>query len=107
MFNFFGRSSGMSMAQAVEEAKNNPGLRLVDVRSREEYALGHLPGAVNLPLDELEKAQRLFPDKSARLCLYCHSGARSGAALGALKRMGYTQCENIGGIAGYRGSLER
>ena len=94
MFNLFGRGR-KTLMEAVQEAKEQPGTRLVDVRSPEESRGGHVPGAINLPLG----------DKTAQLYLYCASGARSGMAAGMLRRMGYEHCANVGGIGSYRGPL--
>ncbi|HPY95268.1 MAG TPA: rhodanese-like domain-containing protein [Clostridia bacterium] len=105
MFDFFGRG-GKSMMDAVQEAQSGKGARMVDVRSPEEFRGGHVPGAINLPLDNLQAAGRLLNDKSAKLYLYCASGARSSMAAGMLKRMGYVNCENVGGIGAYKGKLE-
>lgn len=104
MFNLFGRER-KTLMEAAQEAKEQPGTRLVDVRSPEEYRGGHVPGAINLPLGNLQAAPQLLGDKTARLYLYCASGARSGMAAGMLRRMGYEHCANVGGIGSYRGPL--
>ena len=90
IFNWFGnRGNALSMAQAMENIKNDDSIRLVDVRSPEEYRDGHIPG------------------KNATIYAYCHSGSRSGMAVAAMGRMGYTKATNIGGIMSYRGQLAR
>jgi rhodanese-related sulfurtransferase len=95
------------MAQAMENIKNDPSIRLVDVRSPEEYREGHIPGSLSIPLDSLSRVQSLIPDKATTLYTYCASGARSGMAVGMLGRMGYSAVKNIGGIMSYPGKLER
>jgi rhodanese-related sulfurtransferase len=74
---------------------------LIDVRSRIEYFLGHLDGAVCIPHDQLpgalERREGITP--RSRIVLYCASGSRSAAAAAALRDAGYTQVSNIGGIA--------
>ncbi len=108
IFSFFGRKQNKKpMMQALEEAGSDPAIRVVDVRSRGEFAAGHIPGALCLPVEELDQAQGKLPDKSAPIYLYCASGARSGMAAGMLSRMGYEQCYNIGGLYSYAGQLER
>ncbi len=68
---------------------------VVDVRSTGEFAAGSRPGSVNIPLDELEKrAGELDKEKPVILC--CASGARSGAALHILKRLGFKNVVNAG-----------
>lgn len=76
---------------------------LLDVRTHQEYESGHLPGAINIPVDQIPSA----PIPQGRpLYIYCHSGARSGQACRWLQKAGY-QAENLGGLMGYRGKLER
>lgn len=74
------------------------GAALVDVRTPREFAAGHLPGAVNLPLGQIaDRASELGgPDRP--LVLYCQSGARSAAAVRALKKAGFRQVYNLGSI---------
>ena len=91
-----------TFAEEAERAANTPGARVVDVRTPEEYAAGHLPGAENIPLDALAGAKF---SAGETLFVYCHSGARSARAASFLKSKGYNAV-NMGGIAGYRGKLE-
>ena len=80
------------------------GAVLVDVREAEEFAAGHIPGAVNLPLSRIETVA--LP-KDTPLFLYCLRGSRSLRAAGILKRMGYTNLRSIGGINTYKGELTK
>ena len=66
----------------VEEFRATPGARLVDVRTPGEYAGGHIPGAVNVPLQQIGAIASEVPDKSTPLFVYCMSGARSQQAVG-------------------------
>lgn len=81
----------------------DPQAVLVDVRTPQEFAAGHLPGAVNVELDRLEAmAPTTLPDRNAHLLVYCHSGNRSSFAVQILERMGYTRLVNlVGGIAAW------
>lgn len=88
---------------AIQQAAQIPGAIVIDVRSREEYAEGHIPGSTNVPLNELPAAA-LDPEKP--LFLYCHSGARSRRASQWLQQRGY-RVTNLGGIMGYRGTLKQ
>jgi rhodanese-related sulfurtransferase len=78
---------------------------LVDVREDNEWANGHLPGAVHLGKGIIERdiAQRV-PDTSAKLILYCGGGFRSALAAENLQKMGYTNVESMDG--GWRGWVE-
>ena len=72
---------------------------LLDVRSPEEFASGHLRGAVNIPHDRIaEEIAAAVPDKSAQVILYCRSGRRAGTALDTMKSMGYGNVSNFGGL---------
>ena len=59
------------------------------MRSRQEFQEGHIPGSRNVPLSAIEEAAALAEDKETPLFVYCYSGARSGQAVHALRRMGY------------------
>jgi rhodanese-related sulfurtransferase len=78
---------------------------LVDVRADNEWAHGHLPGAVHLGKGIIERdiVQRV-PDTSAKLILYCGGGFRSALAAENLQKMGYTNVESMDG--GWRGWVE-
>lgn len=72
---------------------------LLDVRSPEEFASGHLKGALNIPHDRIaEEIAAAVPDKSAQVILYCRSGRRAGTALDTMKAMGYENVSNFGGL---------
>lgn len=77
---------------------------LVDVRTEEEYAAGHIPGAVNLPLETIGEGDiPLLPDKEGEILVYCRSGRRSQKAAGKLAGLGYTGIVEIGGILDWEG----
>ena len=74
----------------VEEFRATPGARLIAVRTPGEYAGGHIPGAANVPLQQISAIVSEVPDKSTPLFVYCLSGGRSSQAVAALKRAGLT-----------------
>ena len=75
------------------------GAVLLDVRSPEEFAAGHLRGAVNIPHDRIAgEIAALVPDKTAPVILYCRSGRRADTALQTLRAMGYERLQNLGGL---------
>jgi len=78
---------------------------LVDVREDNEWAKGHLPGAVHLGKGIIERdiVQRV-PDTNAKIILYCGGGLRSALAAENLQKMGYTSVESMDG--GWRGWVE-
>lgn len=80
---------------------------LLDVRTQQEYREGRLPGSKNIPLPCIEEMLETVEDKDTPILVYCRSGARSGLAAAELRKMGYTNVENLGGIASYTGEVER
>ncbi|NLG24896.1 MAG: rhodanese-like domain-containing protein [Clostridiales bacterium] len=99
--------SSLSMNEAMEACAADPSIRLIDVRTPEEYRDGHIPGSELLPLDRADDVGALVPDKDARLFVYCLSGARSRAACRAFAAQGYKNVTDIGGILGYSGPVAR
>lgn len=88
---------------SAEEAKamleENPEIFILDVRSLEEYKEEHIPGAILLPLDDIEeKSIELIPEKRAKYLVYCRSGNRSAVATKKLVEMGYENVLDFGGI---------
>jgi phage shock protein E len=77
---------------------------VVDVRSRLEFFLGHLDGAVNIPVDELPEGLQGHPGirPDSRILVYCASGARSAAATSVLRAAGYVRVTDAGGIQAAR-----
>jgi len=97
---------GPDINSGVEEYRNTAGALLLDVRTGAEYAEGHIPGSRSLPLQMLDSEEPLEEKKDTPIYVYCLSGARSRQAAGILRRAGYTQVKDIGGIAAYDGKVE-
>lgn len=104
---FFDFLKAPDINSGVQQFHSTPGALLLDVRTPEEYAQGHVPGSRNLPLQEIDRAAKEIPDHSTPLFVYCLSGARSRQAVSMLQRMGFEKLTNIGGIRGYQGRMER
>ncbi len=97
----------MEDAQKVFAEENTEDYIIVDVRTAQEYAEGHIPGAVNVPNETItDQAGELLPDKEEVLYVYCRSGNRSREAAGKLVDMGYTQVIECGGIKDWNGEIE-
>jgi len=78
---------------------------LVDTREDNEWAKGHLPGAVHIGKGVIERdIEQLVPDKAAEIVLYCGGGFRSALAAESLQKMGYTNVISMDG--GFRGWVE-
>lgn len=91
------RPSVAQVAPAPPDATPAAQRVLIDVRSPEEYAQGHLEGAVNIPHDVIgERIGEVAKSRETPITLYCRSGRRSGMALETLGKRGYRNVENAG-----------
>lgn len=84
----------------AEEMKNKmmQGAILIDVRSRQEYQEGHLPGAINIPEYEvMRRIEKEVPKKNQLIVTYCQYGGRSRNVYRIMKRLGYTNVYNLYG----------
>ncbi len=91
--------SKITPEQAKEIMDSNNDVIILDVRTAEEFAEGHIQNAVLLPDSEIRgTAAEVLPDKSAEILAYCRSGRRSAAASKELVDMGYTNVKDFGGI---------
>ena len=98
----------ISMDEAVKMMKNEKNYIILDVRRPDEYAKGHIPGAINVPNEEIGTAEIAeLPDKSQLILVYCRSGRRSKEAAGKLAKLGYTNIVEFGGIQDYEGEIEK
>jgi rhodanese-related sulfurtransferase len=71
---------------------------VLDVRTPEEYAAGHIPGAVNIPHDQLEsRVGELGADPGAEIVVHCQSGRRASMAEGVLHDAGFTNVVDLEG----------
>ena len=82
IFNRFARKDINEGVRNFRESKN---AILLDVRTREEYASGHIEGSRNLPLDEIDSVDSVIKDKNTPLYVHCLSGGRSARAAAYLK----------------------
>ena len=103
LFEFF-QSSDIN--RDVEQYRRTCGAMLLDVRGADEYAEGHIPGSVNIPLQQLPEKKGLPEDLSTPLFVYCRSGGRSRRAAAFLEKAGYANVKNIGGIMNWQGETE-
>lgn len=84
----------------MPQFRNVPVDAVIDVRSKLEFWLGHLPGAVCVPVDQLPHGLAEVPGLTpkSRILVYCASGARSAAATSALRAAGYQRVTDGGGM---------
>lgn len=106
---FVAASLVLTLAGCDRELPAPPATAVVlDVRSAEEYRTGALPGARNIPHDQLAgRAAAELPDRNAPVALYCRSGRRSAFAAETLRKLGYTRIYDLGSLENARGILEK
>ncbi len=82
---------------------------VLDVRTKEEFATGALPGAVLIPIDQLQNNTDKFPpDKQTPILIYCAHGVRSLFGASFLERTGFTNVYNLqGGIAAHQFEISK
>ena len=102
IFNIFARKD---INEGVKRFKETKDAVLLDVRTREEYASGHIEGSQNIPLDEIDRVDSVVQDKNAPLYVHCLSGGRSARAVAYLKAKGYGDVHDIGGISSYKDKI--
>lgn len=104
-----GDSKGLVSYDELQEKLNNKAnIVVLDVRTKEEFANGHIPGALLLPYDEIEQnATKLLPEKDKEIIVYCRSGRRSAIAKDSLEALGYAAVKDFGGMNRWQSKVER
>jgi rhodanese-related sulfurtransferase len=95
----------VSMAELAERVgRNDLGLILLDVREKDAFAAGHIPGAQHLPRGQLElRVNKELPDPTRRILVACEFGHISTLAAATLRELGYTQAAALdGGMKAWR-----
>ena len=79
---------------------------IVDVRTPEEYAAGHIPGAINIPVESIgDEPPAMLPATDELVMVYCRTGRRSAQAAQLLVDLGYTDVVDFGGIESWTGEI--
>ena len=98
----------ISMNEAVKMMRNEKDYIILDVRRPDEFAEGHIPGAINVPNEEIGTAEIAeLPAKKQLILVYCRSGRRSKEAAEKLVKLGYTNIVEFGGILDWTGEIEK
>ncbi len=88
------RTTQVSLEELKRRLQAGEKMTLVDVREKDEWRAGYIPGAVSIPRGFLEiQAEQKLPDKSARIVAYCAGGTRSALAAATLQELGYSHVE--------------
>lgn len=101
-------ASKITAAQLKEKLDKHEKLTVIDVRTKEEYSSGRVPGSYLIPFDEIKnKAEELPHDKNEDIVVYCRSGRRSATAAETLLELGYTKVYDMGAISNWTYGLEK
>ncbi|MEX0996673.1 MAG: rhodanese-like domain-containing protein [Flavobacteriaceae bacterium] len=95
MIPFFKNLFGVGTKTDYKELVNQ-GAEIIDVRTKGEFASGHIKGSKNIPLNTLHNNLKLLKNKEKTYLLCCATGMRSGSAKSILKSNGYTNVHNAG-----------
>ena len=99
-------SIDMETAKGIFETEGD--YMILDVRRADEFADGHIPGAINVANEDIQDVEPAeLPDKNQTIYVYCRSGNRSKQAASKLAAMGYTNIIEFGGIMDWTGEIER
>ena len=94
----------VNMDEAITMMEEESGYIILDVRTPEEFADKHIPGALNIPNETIGTAEiPELPDKDQLILVYCRSGNRSKQASEKLAALGYTNIVEFGGINNWPG----
>ena len=98
----------ISMEEAKQLMADEEGYIIVDARTIEEYANGHIPDAICIPNESIgDEMPEKLPNKEQLILVYCRSGNRSKQASQKLAKLGYTNVKEFGGIMDWDGDIEQ
>ena len=96
----------ITMTEAIEMMEKEENYIILDVRTEQEFAAGHIPGAILVPNETIGTTDiAQLPDKDQLIMVYCRSGNRSKQASDKLVRLGYTNIVEFGGINSWPGRI--
>ena len=96
----------ISQDKAMQIMEEETGYLIVDVRRPDEFAAGHIEGAINVPNEGIvDEMLEELPDKDQMLLVYCRTGRRSKEASKKLAKIGYTNVYEFGGIETWTGTI--
>lgn len=96
---YFFRPRGSAAGDAEAHRLVEAGAQLVDVRSPAEFASGHISGAVNVPVQELDQRLNELQPTDRPIVVYCRSGNRSRAAAQILQSGGFSKVHDLGAMS--------
>lgn len=101
-------SANKTASQVKERLDKGDKITVIDVRTPDEYAAGHIPGSLLIPFDEIKvKSDQLPQDKNTEIVVYCRSGRRSAIAAETLISLGYAKIYDLGAVSSWTYGLEK
>lgn len=98
----------ITSTEAQKMIEENKDVVILDVRTADEYASGHIPNAINLSNEDIQAGKvDSLKDKKQLIMVYCRSGNRSRQAAQKLAELGYTNVVDFGGIQSWQGDIEK
>ncbi len=98
----------IGMDEAITMMAEEENYIILDVRRADEFAAGHIPGAINVANESIGSGEiPELPDKDQLILVYCRSGRRSKEASQKLANLGYTNIVEFGGILDWPGEIEK
>ena len=94
----FAQATDISQAELMQRIKAKHAQLILDVRSPEEYKEGHVPGAINIPYDQIDsRLAEIGSYKNKDVVLYCVSGGRAEKAANILQSAGFSKLQHVDG----------
>lgn len=108
LYCFIRKLSANNASQVKERLDKGDKITVIDVRTPDEYAAGHIPGSLLIPFDEIKvKSDQLPQDKNTEIVVYCRSGRRSAIAADTLISLGYAKIYDLGAVSSWTYGLEK
>ena len=105
---FIRKLSAITAFQVKERLDKGDKITVIDVRTPDEYAAGHIPGSLLIPFDEIKvKSDQLPQNKNTEIVVYCRSGRRSAIAADTLISLGYAKIYDLGAVSSWTYGLEK
>ncbi len=104
----FGNKNKLSQEDAYNQLQEDNSIVVIDVRNPDEFVMGHIEGAVNIPMTILTyEMENTVQNKDQKIFVNCLSGGRSKASCSIIEGMGYTNVHDIGGVATWQYGLTK
>ena len=97
---------GPNINEEMKKVKKTENAVLLDVRTEGEYKEGCIAGSINLPMKDISRINSVVKNNDTSIFVYCMNGSDAKKAVKILKRFGYYNSKNIGGLQSYMGLMK-